>query len=45
MIRKDYAQPINSNGLTAVGFIIRKYAYMIAAVLIMYIGGGLEFWL
>ncbi len=39
---KDYK---STNTLAAVGYVLRKYAYMIAVVVLMYIGGGIELWL
>ena len=40
---KNYKE-MKPNGLTAVGYLIGKYAYMAAVVLIMYVAGGLEWW-
>jgi len=45
MIRQDYAQPMQSNALTAFGYILRKYAYMIALMFIIYVGAGLVWWI
>lgn len=40
---KDYKAP--RNALTAVGYIIRQYAVMAALMVIIYLGGGLEWWI